>query len=203
VYGNPRRVPIPEHHPLDPINPYGNTKLAMERAIGDAATAHGWRATVLRYFNAAGACPEAGLAERHEPETHLVPLAVRAALDRRRVLRIFGDDYATADGTCIRDYIHVMDLAEAHVLALARLLDGEPGSTLNLGTGRGHSVREVVETTARVVGRRPRVKVTARRPGDPPRLVASPRRAREELRFRAGRSGLERIVEDAWAALRR
>ncbi len=201
VYGDPCRVPIPEDHPLAPVSPYGCTKLAMEMAIKDAAAAWGWAATILRYFNAAGADPASGLFERHDPETHLIPLVLRACLDRRRILRVFGTDYPTPDGTCVRDYIHVMDLAEAHVGALRRLLAGEPGGTFNLGTGRGRSVLEVIEAAARVTGRAPRVTFAGRRAGDPPRLVASPRKARALLGFRPTRSSLGAIIGTAAAAL--
>jgi UDP-arabinose 4-epimerase len=199
VYGQPRSVPIREDHPLAPMNPYGDTKLAMEMAIRDLLPASGARAVTFRYFNAAGGAPDHGLSERHDPETHLVPLVVRASRDRRRVLSVFGDDYPTPDGTCIRDYVHVLDIAEAHVTALLALLDGHPGGTYNLGTGRGSSVNEVIGAAGRALGRRPRTRLGPRRPGDPATLVADPALAMRELGWRPRRSDLATIIADASA----
>jgi UDP-glucose-4-epimerase GalE len=196
VYGVPVRVPIDEDHPQDPINPYGATKRAFERALLDHARAGLLRAVALRYFNAAGCHPDGSLGEHHDPEIHLIPLAVDAALGRRPGLVIHGTDYDTPDGTCVRDYIHVQDLARAHVAAVTAD-GGEPFQAYNLGTGRGRSVREVVTAVERVTGRPVPVRVGPRRAGDPPMLVASPDRAREGLGFAAAWTGLEEIVETA------
>jgi UDP-glucose 4-epimerase len=198
VYGDPERVPIGEDHPTVPVNPYGDTKLAIERMLAAYGRAYGLRWAALRYFNASGADVEAGLDERHDPETHLIPIVLDAALGRRLHVTIFGDDYDTPDGTCIRDYVHVLDLADAHGKALAHLAAGGEGGAFNLGTGKGHSVAEVVEVARRVTGRAIRVEKGARRAGDPPRLVASPARAERVLGWRAERASLEGIVRDAW-----
>lgn len=197
TYGVPERQPIGEQTPQRPINPYGRTKLICEEMLRDYGAAYGLRHVALRYFNAAGADPEGELAERHDPETHLVPLALRAATGRHAPLSILGTDYATPDGTCVRDYIHVADLAQAHVLAVQYLIQGGASVALNLGTGRGTSVREVVETVARITGRAPSVIEAGRRPGDPPELVADPSLARAVLGFEAGRSDIGTIVRDA------
>jgi UDP-glucose 4-epimerase len=197
VYGDPIRLPIDEEHPTAPVNPYGETKLAIEKMLAAYARAYGLAYASLRYFNAAGA--EAGLGERHDPETHLVPLVLDAALGQR-ALTVFGDDYGTEDGTCTRDYIHVLDLARAHLAALAYLENGGESGAFNLGTGRGHSVREVVACAERVTGRRIPFTIGPRRAGDPPVLVASPERARRVLGWSAERPGLEEIVRDAWTA---
>jgi UDP-glucose 4-epimerase len=198
VYGMPVRVPMDEDHPQDPINPYGATKRAFERALLDHARAGLLRAVALRYFNAAGAHPDGSLGEDHRPEEHLIPLAIDAGLGRGPELTIFGDDYDTPDGTCIRDYIHVSDLARAHVLALGRLEAGEPFQAFNLGSEHGHSVREVIETVGRVIGRPVPARVGPRRPGDPPRLVASASRIREAVGFAAEHAELGVIVEGAY-----
>lgn len=198
VYGAPVRTPIDEAHPLEPLSPYGETKLALERALASFGRAHGLAWTALRYFNAAGAA--FGLTERHAPETHLVPLVIDAALGRTGPLTILGDDWPTPDGTCVRDYVHVVDLAEAHLRALEHLARGGASLALNLGTGRGSSVREVVRAVERVSGRTVPTRVGPRRPGDPAILVASPARAEEVLAWRATRSSLEQIVRDAWAS---
>ncbi|MBD3222733.1 UDP-glucose 4-epimerase GalE [bacterium] len=196
VYGEPDEVPITEEAALRPVNPYGKTKLAMESAMADAATATGFAAVALRYFNAAGAWKRRG--EDHEPETHLIPRLLRSILLREETFAVFGDDYPTPDGTCIRDYIHVRDLAEAHALALAWA--SEPGFTaLNLGTGTGHSVREIVATAAEVTGRDVDPPVQPRRPGDPARLVAANDRARELLGWQPERSDVGTLLADAWA----
>jgi UDP-glucose 4-epimerase len=198
VYGNPIRIPIDEEHPTQPVNAYGETKLAMERMLASYARAYGMRYAALRYFNAAGADVEAGLRERHDPETHLIPLVLDAAAGTRGALTIYGDDYDTPDGTCVRDYIHVVDLAEAHLAALAYLDAGGESGAFNLGTGRGHSVREVVACVERLTGRPVPFVIGARRAGDPPFLVASADRAKERLGWAAKRSTLEEIVSDAW-----
>jgi len=194
VYGVPVRVPIDESHPQEPINAYGATKRAFERVLLDYARAGLLRAVALRYFNAAGCHPDGSLGEDHDPEVHLIPLAVDAALGRGEGLRVHGDDYDTPDGTCVRDYIHVQDLARAHVAALS-LEGGEPFQAFNLGTGQGRSVREVIRAVERVTGRPVPVTSGARRPGDPPALVAQPDRARAALGFVPRWQDLEAIVE--------
>lgn len=198
VYGMPIRIPMDEQHPRDAINPYGASKAAFERALQDHAAAGRLRAIALRYFNAAGCHPDGSLGEDHDPEEHLIPLAIDAALARRPGLRIHGDDYDTPDGTCIRDYVHVQDLARAHVQAL-EALDGSPAfRVFNLGTERGHSVRDVIAAVERVSGRGVPAAAGPRRAGDPPRLVASAALAREALDFRPSYLELDAIVETAW-----
>ena len=199
TYGTPAQVPIRETLPQLPVNPYGETKLAIERALHWYGEAYGLRWVSLRYFNAAGADPESEIGERHEPETHLVPLVLEAALGERPQIDIYGTDYPTPDGTAIRDYIHVQDLAEAHLRALERLSAGGQSAALNLGTGRGHSVREVIRAAEAVSGRSIPCRETARRPGDPPVLVADPGLAAELLGWRAQVSDLETIVRTALA----
>jgi UDP-glucose-4-epimerase GalE len=201
TYGNPLRSPIDEDHPQQPISPYGRTKLHMEHMIEDFGRAYGLRHAALRYFNAAGAARDGRIGEWHDPETHLIPLVLLAALGRRAEILVFGDDYDTPDGTCIRDYIHVEDLAEAHVRALTRLQAGEPRIVCNLGTGSGHSVREVIDCARAVTGRDIPARVVARRPGDPPRLVSGGTRAREVLGWVARRPELADVVGDAWRFL--
>jgi UDP-arabinose 4-epimerase len=200
TYGFPDRLPIAEGAALRPINPYGASKAMVERILDDYGMAYGLRHVALRYFNAAGADPEREIGEERDVETHLVPLALDAILGRRPPLMVLGDDYPTRDGTAIRDYIHVSDLAEAHVRALRLLLDGSASRKLNLGTGRGHSVREVIEVAEAVAGRPVPYRVGPRRPGDPPELVADPTVAHtllgEDLTCR---SSLRTIVETAWA----
>lgn len=196
VYGMPIRVPMDEAHPQDPINPYGATKLAFERALLDHARAGKLEAVALRYFNAAGCHPDGSLGEDHRPEEHLIPLAIDAALGRGPGLTVNGDDYETPDGTCIRDYIHVRDLALAHVLALG-VLGRDPFQAFNLGTERGHSVLEVVRSVERVTGQVVPLRVGPRRPGDPPRLVAAAGRSREVLGFKPSYLELDEIVETA------
>ena len=200
VYGEPRAVPIAESHACAPINPYGRGKWMVEQILQDYCAAYDLRATSLRYFNAAGADPDGGLGERHEPETHLIPRVLRAALDGTP-LSLYGDDYATADGTCVRDYVHVADLCTAHWLALTH---DRPGyRAFNLGNSTGFSVREVIRAAERVSGRRVRVQLQARRDGDPAVLVADARAARAELGWSPQLSGLEQIVGDAWRWLQR
>lgn len=196
VYGEPIEVPIPEEHRLAPVSPYGESKRILERALESFGRAYGTRWVSLRYFNAAGATPDEGLGERHDPETHLVPLAVAAALGERAPLLVYGDDHATPDGTCVRDYVHVRDLADAHALAIAHLERGGESGPVNLGTGAGASVAEVIRAVERATKRAvPRV-VGPRRPGDPAVLVASNARARERLGW-APRHDLDAIVRDA------
>lgn len=196
-YGIPARVPIEEDHLQAPISPYGRSKLAFEWALRDATAAWKIGAVALRYFNAAGAAPEIGLGEDHRPETHLVPLCLLAALGKLPAIDVLGEDYPTPDGTCVRDYIHVLDLADAHLLALSRL---DPGTyrAYNLGTGTGTSVRQVIDTVRRVTGRPVPSRSAPRRPGDPPVLVASNAKAAAEMGWRPTRSGIEGVVEAAW-----
>jgi UDP-arabinose 4-epimerase len=198
VYGAPQQDLMPESHPLLPINPYGASKLMIERMIEDFAAAHGLRFARLRYFNAAGADLEGEIGEAHEPETHAIPLALLTALGRRPHFDVFGVDYPTPDGSAVRDYIHVADLAAAHVLALRRLLDGGASMTLNLGTGEGHSVLALVAAVERVTGKTLSVRRTARRAGDPSRLVADASAAMSELGWRPAMPELETIVATAW-----
>lgn len=199
TYGDPIRVPLDEDHPQNPLSPYGTTKLAIERMIREMTAARGPRHAILRYFNAAGADPDGEIGEDHRPETHLIPLVLDAAAGRREAISVFGSDYPTPDGTCVRDYVHVCDLADAHVLALERLLGGGDSATLNLGTGAGSSVLEVVRAVERVTGRSVPLRIEGRRPGDPPILVADPARARATLGWTPTRSDLETILRDAWA----
>jgi UDP-glucose 4-epimerase len=199
TYGVPQSVPIREDHPQHPINPYGETKLAFEHAMRWFHEAHGLEYLSLRYFNAAGADPDGEFGEDHSPETHLIPLLLDAAAGRTPQVQVFGTDYPTPDGTCVRDYIHVSDLAAAHVLGLQALMDGRIQSqAMNLGTGDGYSVREVIETVRRVTGRDFKVVETHRRAGDPPVLVAAVDRAKELLGWTATQSDLENIVRTAW-----
>lgn len=199
VYGNPTEIPIPEHHPQSPINPYGLSKWMVERALGDFGRAYGMRSVCLRYFNAAGAHPLGHLGERHEPETHLIPLTLRAAAGRRPQLEVFGNDYPTPDGTCVRDYVHVSDLSAAHLLALDYLMDGGESAAFNLGNGLGFSVMEVIRTVEEVTGRAVPHAFHPRRAGDPPILVADSRLAKETLGWRPQFSDLKTIVQHAWA----
>ncbi|HKY22111.1 MAG TPA: UDP-glucose 4-epimerase GalE [Vicinamibacterales bacterium] len=198
VYGIPDSTPLHEGMPTRPINPYGESKLAFERSIDWFHRAHGLKAAMLRYFNAAGAGARSG--ECHEPETHLIPLVLDAAAGARPHIAIFGDDYPTRDGTCVRDYIHVLDLADAHLLALEWLARREPcADVFNLGCGgEGYSIREVIECARRVTGREIPTVVGPRRDGDPPVLVASSHKAARELGWRPTRERLETIIEDAW-----
>lgn len=200
TYGLPDEVPIVETCPQRPINPYGNTKLACEFLMRDFAVAHGFCSVALRYFNAAGADPEGRLGEDHRPETHLIPIALAAAAGHRPPLQVFGNDYPTPDGTCIRDYIHVSDLADAHVLALRSLLDGRQGfSAFNLGNSLGTSVAEILRICQKVTGRPVPHTIAPRRPGDPPKLVGSTTRIEKELGWRPRRSDPETILRTAWS----
>lgn len=200
VYGVPRVMPITESCPADPINPYGETKLFMERMLADFARAHGISWTALRYFNAAGGDPEGETGERHAPETHLIPRALMALDGKLNDFHVMGDDYPTPDGTCIRDYIHVCDLAAAHIRAVERLAscrDGE-GEALNLGTGTGLSVKQILHAAEKVTGRPLSCTMGPRRAGDPPCLVADASRALAVLGWKPGHSGVEEIIRDAW-----
>ena len=197
TYGVPKKIPIPEEHPQRPINPYGFTKLVVERILADLDQAHGMRSVSLRYFNAAGGDPDGEIGEADDPETHLIPLVLAAARDGTAVT-VFGNDYETQDGTCIRDFIHVADLAAAHVRALEYLLAGGKTCALNLANAHGFSVMEVIETAQRICGKKIKVKMAPRRPGDPPILVGSADRARELLGWTPARSALEVQIGDAW-----
>ncbi|MCU0731357.1 MAG: UDP-glucose 4-epimerase GalE, partial [Hyphomonas sp.] len=201
-YGIPARSPIALDTPQQPVNPYGWTKLVGERMLAEFCSAYGIGGIALRYFNAAGADPEGSIGEDHNPETHLIPLALDAASGRRARLDLYGDDYPTADGTCIRDYVHVCDLADAHVRALEACTPGVMRAA-NLGVGRGYSVREVIESVSRVVGSPVPVRVAPRREGDPPELVADPTSARELLGWVPQWTDLDGIVSSAWAWHRR
>jgi UDP-glucose 4-epimerase len=196
VYGNPVKVPITEANPRQPVNPYGATKLAFENALEAYGRAYGLRYVSFRYFNAAGADEDGSIGERHEPETHLIPLIFQAIQGKRAALEIFGDDYPTSDGTCIRDYIHVTDLAEAHVLGLEYLAKGD-SLAMNLGTGKGNSVKEVVGAVERITGCKVPTQIGPRRPGDPPELVADPSLAEKKLKWKA-RYSLDEIISTAW-----
>jgi UDP-glucose-4-epimerase GalE len=197
TYGIPLKVPITEDEKQVPINPYGNTKLAVEHALADYARAYSWGFAALRYFNAAGASPAGDIGEDHDPESHLIPLVLQAVLGQRPAVTIFGNDYPTPDGTCIRDYIHVDDLAEAHLLALEALA---PGKHLyyNLGTGRGYSVKEVIRAAEEVTGKPVPVRDGPRREGDPPVLVAASEKVQRELGWRPRYTDLRAVVETAW-----
>jgi UDP-glucose-4-epimerase GalE len=197
TYGIPEKVPITEETPQRPINPYGQTKLAVERALADFAGAYGLGYAALRYFNAAGAAADGTIGEDHHPETHLIPLVLQTALGQRPHIEVFGNDYPTPDGTCVRDYIHVDDLADAHLRALERVERGQ-GLCLNLGTGRGHSNREVIQTAERVTGKSIPVKDGPRRAGDPPQLVAAADKARSVLGWTPRYPDLDMIIESAW-----
>ena len=203
VYGEPTKQPIEESDPTEPTNPYGASKLAFERALRGYDTAYGLRYIALRYFNAAGASDRNG--ERHEPETHLIPLVLQAAAGRRGAVSIFGDDYPTPDGTCVRDYVHVMDLARAHVRSLDALTGDEGGSRIyNLGcAGTGYSVREVIDVAHGVTGIAVPVRVAGRRPGDPAVLIASSAKIARELGWRPARQDLAAIIESAWRWMQR
>jgi UDP-glucose-4-epimerase GalE len=199
TYGVPDTVPIRETTPQLPVNPYGETKLAIERALHWYGQAYAMRSVSLRYFNAAGADPEGEIGECHEPETHLVPLVLSAVLGQRPAIEVYGTDYPTPDGTAIRDYVHVHDLAVAHLRALEHLRAGGGTMAINLGTGSGHSVREVIAAAAAVSGRPVPSRNAARRPGDPPVLIADPSRAAEILGWRAQHSDLDTIIRTAFA----
>ncbi|MCG6136234.1 MAG: UDP-glucose 4-epimerase GalE [Nostoc sp. LLA-1] len=198
TYGVPEVVPIPENHPQNPINPYGATKLMVERILADFDVAYGLKSVRFRYFNAAGANPDGLLGEDHQPETHLIPLILLTALGKREFISIFGTDYPTPDGTCIRDYIHVNDLADAHVLGLEYLLKDGDSEVFNLGNGNGFSVREVIAAAAEVTGLTIPVKECDRRPGDPPSLIGSGEKARKILGWQPNYPSIKDIVTHAW-----
>ena len=197
VYGIPGQIPITEQTPREPVNPYGASKLLFENALEAYSRAYGLRSVSLRYFNAAGADESGEVGELHDPETHLIPLALAASTENGPELQIYGSDYPTPDGTCVRDYVHVNDLADAHVRALQHLEKGGDSLAINLGTGRGHSVLEVIQAAEKATGRPVRRKIGARRPGDPPVLVADPSKAQRVLGWTAKRN-LADIVSSAW-----
>ncbi len=198
TYGEPVEIPITENHPQNPISPYGRTKLMVEGILGDFHSAYGIDSVSLRYFNAAGADPECETGEAHSPETHLIPLVLEAASGKRDAVYVFGDDYPTPDGSCVRDYIHIEDLAQAHLLALEKLLQTNCCRAYNLGNGEGHSVKQVVETAREVTGAEIVSKIVARRPGDPAVLIGSSEKAMKELAWRPRRGDLKEIVRTAW-----
>ncbi len=198
TYGMPEKVPIPEDHPQNPINPYGSSKLMVEKILADFEGAYGLKSVIFRYFNAAGADPSGELGEDHNPETHLIPLVLLAALGKRESVSIFGTDYPTPDGTCIRDYIHVVDLADAHLLGLEQLLRGGDSEIFNLGNGSGFSVRQVIETARQVSGKTIKVIEGDRRPGDPPILVGSSEKARKILGWQPRYPDIKDILIHAW-----
>jgi len=198
VYGEPKEIPIPESHPLQPTSPYGETKVIVETFLRSFDRAYGIKFVSLRYFNAAGADLEFDVGEDHDPETHLIPLVMKTALGKQKDIKIFGTDYDTPDGTCVRDYIHVKDLASAHILALEKLNKGGKSSVYNLGGGKGTSVREIIETVKKVSGKKFKVIESKRRPGDPARLVASNTLAKKELGWELKYSDIETIIKDAW-----
>lgn len=197
TFGEPMRLPMDEDHPQVPLNPYGRSKLMVEQALADYDRYVGLRSTVLRYFNAAGADPKGRIGEWHEPETHAIPLALQVALGQRSHFTIFGDDYDTRDGTAVRDYVHVLDLADAHVSALRRLLAGGTSESYNLGTGEGTTVRELVDGVGRATGKPLAIQIAARRAGDAPTLVGDNAKAREQLGWKPSRD-LDAILSSAW-----
>lgn len=198
TYGEPIKIPMTEQHPQNPINPYGRSKLMIERILEDFKSAYGLEYVSLRYFNAAGGDHDEELGEDHNPETHLIPLVLKTAMGQQKEITVFGDDYPTNDGTCIRDYIHIMDLAQAHFLALERLLNGLPGSVYNLGNGKGYSVKEVIEVANKVTCVPIPLRIVNRRPGDPAVLVGSCEKAFKELRWEPKFPDLSTIIETAW-----
>ncbi len=202
TYGQPVEIPMTDAHPQLPISPYGRTKLHMEHMMQDYGRAYGLRHAALRYFNAAGAAQDGTLGEDHEPETHLIPIVLQVASGQRAKIDVYGDDYDTPDGTCIRDYVHVEDLARAHAAALAKLQAGTPSIALNLGTGTGFSVLEVIAAAERVTGKTIARAIAPRREGDPPRLISGGTLAGKVLGWKAERAGIAEILADAWRFLR-
>ena len=198
TYGDPVQVPMPESHPQNPVNPYGDSKLMLEKILLWYDKAYGLKSTFLRYFNAAGAHASGEIGEVHSPETHLIPLVLDAALGRRKNITIFGQDYPTPDGTCVRDYIHVTDLASAHFLALQRMMETGKSDFFNLGTGRGYSVKEMITAAEKVTSQKISVIMGARRAGDPPELVAQADKANQMLGWKPQHSSLENILETSW-----
>jgi UDP-glucose 4-epimerase len=198
TFGNPQYTPIDEKHPQVPINPYGQAKLMVEKVLSDYDVAYGLKYVALRYFNACGADADTDIGENHNPESHLIPLILDAAIGKREDIKIFGTDYPTPDGTCVRDYIHVTDLAQAHILALKKLLDGDESDNFNLGNGKGFSVKEVIEAAKKVTGINFKVVETEKRAGDPPVLVADSKKAKEILGWKPQFADIETIISSAW-----
>ncbi|MGK7933212.1 MAG: UDP-glucose 4-epimerase GalE [Microcystaceae cyanobacterium] len=198
TYGLPQTIPLTENHPQNPINPYGWTKLMVEQILKDFHRAYGLKSVIFRYFNASGASPEGDLGEDHNPETHLIPLVLQTALGLRDAISIFGTDYDTPDGTCVRDYIHVVDLAQAHILGLEYLLNGGESESFNLGNGNGFSVKEVIETATQVTNKEIKVEIGDRRAGDPPYLVGSSEKAQKILGWKPQYSDLKDTIAHAW-----
>lgn len=198
TYGNPEYVPMDESHPQNPINPYGESKYICEKMMSAYSHAHGLRFASLRYFNAAGADPQGRIGESHDPESHIIPIILQVAGGKQDKVSILGDDYDTPDGTCIRDYIHILDLAQAHSLALDRLRSGADSDYFNLGTEAGYSVREVIDLCGKVTGCEIKTEIAERRPGDPPRLVASAAKAKSVLGWTPNYSDLEETIKTAW-----
>ena len=198
VYGEPVEIPIKEDHPCNPTNPYGATKVTVEQLLNDCDYAYGLKSVSLRYFNAAGADESGEIGELHEPETHLIPLVLKTASGEQKNIKIFGTDYSTHDGTCIRDYIHVSDLAQAHLLALEALLSGKGSSVYNLGNSKGYSVREVIDLAGKITGKTIRTVEVERRPGDPAELVATSDKIRQDLGWKPKYEDLETIITTAW-----
>ena len=197
IYGNPTQVPISEDQPSNPINPYANTKLMIETMLKDFETANGMKHVALRYFNAAGADPSGSIGESHDPEPHLIPIILEAALGKRKKVSVFGNDYDTTDGTCIRDYIHVNDLADAHLKAIDYLINGNESTIINLGTGKGNSVLEIIEKSKVITEKEIPFEIVERRAGDPAVLVADNKKAREVLDW-SPKYSIEKIIETAW-----
>jgi UDP-glucose-4-epimerase GalE len=198
TYGDPIEIPITETHPQNPINPYGKSKVMVEQILDDYENAYGLNFISLRYFNAAGADPDGEIGEDHDPETHLIPLILQTALGKRSEITVFGDDYPTNDGTCIRDYIHVTDLAQAHLLALENMMDGSPGGKYNLGNCDGTSVKQVIDMAREITGRKIRLKIADRRPGDPAILIGSSDKAIKEFGWKPQFADLKSIIKTAW-----
>lgn len=198
IFGEPDYTPIDEKHNKQPINPYGHSKLMIEQVLDDYDLAYGLRSTCLRYFNAAGADPDGELGERHVPETHLIPLILQAASGRREDIKVFGDDYATDDGTCVRDYIHINDLCDAHLLALVQMMENDRSARYNLGNGKGFSVKQVIDIAKQVSGNDFKVCIEARRAGDPAVLIADSALAMKQLNWTPEFADLQSIVETAW-----
>ena len=198
IFGEPEYTPIDEKHRKQPINPYGHSKLMIEQVLDDYDKAYGLRSTCLRYFNAAGADPDGELGERHVPETHLIPLILQAASGRREDIKVFGDDYPTDDGTCVRDYIHINDLCEAHSLALEKMIRDDKSARYNLGNGKGFSVKQVIDIARQVSGNDFKVTIEPRRAGDPAVLVADATLAKKELNWQPKFADLQDIVKTAW-----
>lgn len=198
TYGNPIKLPLDEEHPQNPVSPYGKSKLMIEQILKDYDIAYGLKYVSLRYFNAAGCDPEGELGELHEPETHLIPIVLEVASDKRECIKIFGNDYDTPDGTCIRDYIHVNDLANAHILALTYLLKTTNSNVFNLGNGNGFSVKEIIDTARRVTGKEIKTYIDKRREGDPPILIGNYNKAKEILEWEPIHSDINNIISTAW-----